>query len=77
MKKQNPLYVVKKDYVEEAQGMIDLMIKKLNLAPVVDFLMSLLKMILENIRTYSMFAAVEGLVEQIFQRLQLFYRFSI
>ncbi len=77
MKKQNPLYVVKKDYVEEAQGMMDLLIKKLNLTPVIDILTSILKMLLDSVRTYAGLAVVIEFFDHIVERVILFKQFSI
>ena len=44
-KNQNPLYVVKGDQVEEATGLIDMLLKKFNLAPVLDILNALFNML--------------------------------
>ncbi len=77
MKNKNPLYVVKKDYVEEAQGVLDLIIKKLNLTPIIEFLMALIKMLLENVKSYAAFEAISDTVEDIFNRIELFRKFSI
>ena len=58
MKNKNPLYVVKGKDVQEAKDLFDLVIKKLNLEPVVQFILTMLKMILENIKNYPTFIAM-------------------
>ena len=59
MKNKNPLYVVKGKDVQEAKDLFDLVIKKLNLEPVVQFIQTMLKMILENIKNYPTFIAMK------------------
>ena len=68
MKHKNPLYVVKGKDVQEAKDIFDLVIKKLNLEPVVQFLQSMLKMILENIKSYPTFVAMKNLLDELVVR---------
>lgn len=65
MKHKNPLYVVKGKDVQEAKDIFDLVIKKLNLEPVVQFLQNMLKMILENIKSYPTFLAMKNLLDEL------------
>ncbi len=65
MKNKNPLYVVKGKDVQEAKDIFDLVIKKLNLEPVVQFIQSMLKMILENIKNYPTFLAMKNLLDEL------------
>ena len=76
-KNQNPLYVVKGDQVESANDLIDLLIKKFNLEPLLDFFKMVFKIMLENIKTYPMLAAVVEFFELFFQRFELFKKYSI
>lgn len=64
-KNKNPLYVVKGKDVHEASDVFDLVIKKLNLEPVVLFIQNMLKMVLENIKTYPTFVAMKNLLDEL------------
>ncbi len=68
MKNKNPLYVVRGKDVQEAKDIFDLVIKKLNLEPVVQFIQNILQMILENIKTYPSFLAMKGLLDELVAR---------
>ncbi len=68
MKNKNPLYVVKGKEVQEAKDIFDLVIKKLNLEPVVQFLQNMLKLILENIKSYPTFVAMKNLLDELIVR---------
>ena len=66
MKKQkNPLYVVKGKDVQEAKNMMDLVIKKFNLGPVIQVLQNILKMILDNIKDYPTFQAMKSFLDEL------------
>jgi hypothetical protein len=65
MKNKNPLYVVKGKDVQEAKDIFDLVLKKLNLEPVVQFIQNMLKMILENIKSYPTFLAMKNLLDEL------------
>ncbi len=72
MKKiKNPLYVVKGKDVEEAKNMIDLLIKKFNLAPVVALLQSLLETLLKQVQSYQVLVEVNKMFEQIMATIQM------
>ena len=68
MKNKNPLYVVKGKDVQEAKDLFDLVIMKLNLEPVVQFIQTMLKMILENIKNYPTFIAMKNLLDELVVR---------
>ena len=68
MKNKNPLYVVKGKDVHEAKDIFDLVIKKLNLEPVVQFIQNMLKLILENIKSYPTFVAMKNLLDELIVR---------
>jgi hypothetical protein len=63
-KTKNPLYVVKGKDVSEASGVIDLVIKKLNLEPLVMILQNLLKIVLENVKSYPTLVAVKNFLDE-------------
>jgi hypothetical protein len=67
-KSKNPLYVVKGKDVQEASDVLDLIVKKLGLESVVQFLQSMLKMILENIKSYPTFLAMKTLLDDLMTR---------
>ncbi len=64
-KAKNPLYVVKGKDVQEASDILDLVVKKLGLEPVVQFLQTMLKMILENVQSYPTFLAMKNLLDEL------------
>jgi hypothetical protein len=68
VKNKNPLYVVKGKDVQEAKGIFDLVIKKMSLEPVIEFVQNMLKMILENIKTYPTFVAMKNLLDELVVR---------
>lgn len=76
-KNPNPLYVVKGDQVEEADGFIDMLLKKFNLGPALDIINALFKVIFDNIKTYAGLVAVMELLDLFMERLKLFRQFSI
>lgn len=73
-KNKNPLYVVKDKQVEEANGPLDFLIKKLNLEPVVEFLNMILGMLTEQINSYPLFQAFKQFVDLLVKKLELFQR---
>jgi hypothetical protein len=77
MKNKNPLYVVKGDQVEAATDLFDMLVKKLNLTPVIEIFTSLVKILLENISTYAMFIAVKEFFDFLIQKIELFRKFSL
>ena len=68
MKNKNPLYVVKGKDVQEAKDVFDLVIKKLNLEPVVQFIQNMLKLVLENIKSYPTFVAMKNFLDELVVR---------
>jgi hypothetical protein len=77
MKKKNPLYVVKGNDVQEANGVFDLLMKKLNLEPLLSILKNLFEMLLEMVSSYSMFVVVKEFIDHVVARLELFQKFSM
>lgn len=69
MKTKNPLYVVKGKEVQEASSMLDLIIKKFNLEPLMTVLKNIFNLLLEQVENYAMFLVVKNFLDQIFQKV--------
>jgi hypothetical protein len=69
MKTKNPLYVVKGKDVQEASSMLDLIIKKFNLEPLMTVLKNIFNLLLEQVENYTMFLVVKNFLDQIFQKV--------
>jgi hypothetical protein len=67
-KSKNPLYVVKGKDVQEASNMFDMIVKKFNLEPLMLFVQNMLKMILENIKSYPTFVALKNFLDELIVR---------
>lgn len=67
-KSKNPLYVVKGKDVEEASGMIDLIIKKFNLTPAITFLETVVKMLLAQVKDYPTFLAIKNIIDEFIEK---------
>jgi hypothetical protein len=67
-KSKNPLYVVKGKDVEEAHGVVDLIIKKFNLAPVISLLESVVKMLLAQVKDYPTFLAIKNIIDEFIEK---------
>lgn len=65
MKTKNPLYVIKGKDVLEAKGIFDLVIKKLNLEPLLQVLQNILKMLLDQVKTWESFIAVKTYMDEL------------
>jgi hypothetical protein len=71
MKNKNPLYVVKGNEVEEANSIVDLVIKKFNLEPAVNILKSIFYLLLEQINNFAMVKAIKAFMDDLIQKMQL------
>jgi hypothetical protein len=69
MKNKNPLYVVKGKEVQEASSMLDLLIKKFNLEPLVTVLKNIFNLLLEQVENYAMFLVIKNFLDEILQKL--------
>jgi hypothetical protein len=69
MKNKNPLYVVKGKEVQEASSMLDLLIKKFNLEPLVMVLKNIFNLLLEQVENYAMFLVIKNFLDEILQKL--------
>jgi hypothetical protein len=76
-KSKNPLYVVNKNQVEEASGLVDYLVKKLNLEPAIEMLTSLFEFLLSQVRSYGAFVAVKEFIDRVVAKLELYRNFSI
>ena len=78
-KKKNPLYVVTKkgNVVEEASSLLDVVIKKLNLTPIIDFINQMIQMILGMVKDYPTFLAAKKFIDLLIGRLELFVKFAV
>jgi len=78
MKTKNPLYVVKGKDVLEVKNLFDLVVKKLNLEPVIQIINNILKMILEQVKNYPAFVAAKAFVdEMIVKYFRLIEKFGL
>ncbi len=68
-KSKNPLYVVKGKDVEAASGFLDLVIKKLNLGPIIQMLQTLMGELLKSVQSYSMFVAIKTMFDELIQKM--------
>jgi hypothetical protein len=64
MKNKNPLYVVKGQNVEAAQNFFDLLIKKLELEPLLNFLTQIFQVLLEQVKSYPILVMVKSVIDQ-------------
>jgi len=64
-KTKNPLYVIKGKDVQEVTDVFDLVIKKFNLEPVIQVMQNLLKLILDNMKTYPAFIAMKEFLDDL------------
>ena len=75
VKKTNPLYVVtnKGQDVQEAQGLLDALVKKFHLQPFVDLFMELWTQLIEQlsqmVTNYSMFLVVKAFIDEWVEKL--------
>jgi hypothetical protein len=76
-KNKNPLYVVSGQEVEEAHGLVDFLVKKLNLKPAIEFLNMIFELLLSQVSSYPTFIAVKEFIDLIMKRIELFQKVSI
>jgi hypothetical protein len=69
MKNKNPLYVVKGKTVLEASGILDLVVKKLNLTPVIEVLSKMLSMLMDQVKDYPTFLYLKKFVDSLVEKL--------
>jgi hypothetical protein len=69
MKNKNPLYVVKGKDVHETHSLIEMMIKKFNLDPLVNIFKNLLTLLLEQVENYALLTVVKNFIDEIIQKM--------
>lgn len=69
MKTKNPLYVVKGKEVQEASSVVDLVIKKFNLEPMINFMRNLFYFLLEQVENTAQFQAVKKFIDEMIQKM--------
>ena len=70
MKMKNPLYVVKGKDVHEASSVVDLVVKKFNLGPVMKILKNIFMLLLEIVESFAMFQAVKSFFDEFVGKIQ-------
>jgi hypothetical protein len=76
-KNKNPLYVVSGQEVEEANGLVDFLVKKLTLEPASNFLNMIFDLLLSQVDSYPVFIAVKEFIDLVMKRIELFQRVSV
>jgi hypothetical protein len=69
MKNKNPLYVVKGKTVQEADGLMDLILKKLNLEPLITILQKVFQLLLKQVTNYSTFIVVKKTLDEMLTKV--------
>lgn len=77
MKNKNPLYVVNGKDVQEASGVVDFLVKKLNLEPIIEMINSLIELLLSNVSSYPMFLVVKEFIDKIINKILLFKDYAL
>lgn len=70
MKIKNPLYVVKGKDVHEASSVLDLVLKKFNLEPMMNVLKNIFILLLEVVENFAMFQAVKSFFDELISKVQ-------
>jgi hypothetical protein len=70
-KNTNPLYVVRKNGVdvEEANGLLELILKKTGLDKMIPLLENLMQIFLSQVNSYALFIEVKKILDQIFEKI--------
>lgn len=70
-KNTNPLYVVRKNGVdvEEASGILELILKKTGLDKMVPMLETLMQILLSQVQSYAVFIEVKKMFDQLFEKV--------
>ena len=70
MKNKNPLYVVKGKDVLEASSVIDLVIKKFNLEPLITVMRNILNLLMSQVETYAWYVAVKKVFDEMMNKIR-------
>jgi hypothetical protein len=70
-KSTNPLYVVRSNGVdvEEANGILELILKKTGLDKMIPVLESFMQIILSQVQTYAVFIEVKKMFDKVFEKV--------
>ena len=70
-KSTNPLYVVRNNGVdvEEANGILELILKKTGLDKMIPILETFMQMILSQVQTYAVFIEVKKMFDKVFEKV--------
>jgi hypothetical protein len=78
--KENKIFYVvsqKNNVVSEAKGVVDFIVQKLNLQPLINLLKQIIAFILENISGYPAVVMCKKIVDEFLKKMQLFEKFGI
>ena len=76
-KSSNPLYVVRKNGVdvEEANGLLELILKKTGIDKMIPFIESFVQILLAQVESYALFIEVKKVLDQLFEKIiELIYK---
>ncbi|MGZ3790638.1 MAG: hypothetical protein ACXVLQ_19300 [Bacteriovorax sp.] len=70
-KSTNPLYVVRNNGVdvEEANGILELILKKTGLDKMIPFLETFMQLVLSQVQTYAVFIEVKKMLDKVFEKV--------
>ena len=68
-KTKNPLYVVKGKDVLEVKNILELVVEKLNLGPVIEMLKMIMDSIVNQIQSYAMLAAFNEFFQDLLKKI--------
>ena len=70
-KSSNPLYVVRKNGVdvEEANGLLELILKKTGIDKMIPFIESFVQILLAQVESYALFIEVKKVLDQLFEKI--------
>ncbi len=70
MKNKNPLYVIKGKDVEEANSVIDLVIKRFNLEPMITVMKNILNLLLSQVETFAWYQVVKKFIDEMMSKIK-------
>jgi hypothetical protein len=76
-KSTNPLFVVTNNGqdVEEAEGLVDALIKKFGLGPIIEFMNTIIQMIMEQVGGMVALELVRGIMDEFIDALERLLKF--
>lgn len=76
-KKINPLFVIKGGTVEEANNPLDYLVKKMGLAPVIEFLEGLFQSLISQVKDYVTLVNIQRIFENLVQQLETYIQSTL